>query len=110
MDMRSLVDEFGQDVTVKVISGGGYVNGIYQEPTETTTTIFGVLLNLTYKQVQTLTSGEYTTLDKKLVVKDSINLKKGDIIVDTEDYTIEDELDQSHHGKIRSYIAKKVVG
>ena len=51
MDMRSLVDEFGQDVTVKVVSGGGYVGGIYQEPTKTDTTVFGVLLNLTYKVV-----------------------------------------------------------
>jgi len=109
MDMRSLVDTFGQDVTVKVISGGGYLDGIYKEPIESTVSVFGVLLNLTYKQVQTLTSGEYTTLDKKLIVKDSIDLKKGDIIVDTDEYTIEDELDQSYHGRIRSYIAKKVV-
>ena len=109
MDMRSLIDTFGQNITIKTVTGGGYVDGIYQEPTESTTTVFGVLMNLTYKQVQTLTSGEYTTQDKKLVTKDDVTLEKGDIIVAVDDYKIEDIKDQSYHGKIKSYIAKKVV-
>lgn len=110
MDLRSLVDIFGQNLTVKTISGGGYVDGIWQDPTETETTKFGVLLHLSYEDVQKLTGGEYTTQDKKLIVKDDVSIKINDILVDDgNEYEVEKELDQSFHGKIKSYVCPKVV-
>jgi len=109
VDLQSLVDEFGKEIQIKKINNGGYIDGIWQGETETISTIFGVLLNLSYKDVKRLTSGDYTVADKKVIVKNEVELAKGDIIVDVENYKIEKVLDQSFHGNVKSYIASKVV-
>lgn len=110
MDFRSLVDTFGQDLTIKSVSEGQYANGIWQEGTETESTIFGVSLHLPFEDVQKLPGGEYTTEDRKLIVKDDVVVKINDIFVEGDlEFEVKRELDQSFHGKIKTYVAKKVV-
>jgi len=111
MDLQSLVDIFGGDVTIKTVTEGQYFNGIWQDGTETQTTIFGVLLNLKFEEVQKITAGEYTVEDVKVIVKENVDISTGDIVVDgSNEYEIKMTLDQSRNGNIKSYVAKKVVG
>lgn len=110
MDLRSLVDEFGGDVEIETVSGGEYVDGKWIDPTQASSSVFGVLLSLSYEDIQTLTGGEYTTQDKKLITKGDALVKIDDYILSSgEKYKVEKLLDQNDQGMIKSFIAIKVV-
>lgn len=116
MDFTNLIERYGRDITIKEVNEGSYSGGRWVEGTSGTKIIFGVLLNLNQKDLEVSNAGDFNREDKKLLVKSdvSINLDTNEdaecyVLENGITYKITDKQDYSNFGKVKKYIAKRVV-